>query len=631
MKQFISLLLAWVVVSATAQERILEFNSNIVVNADRSVNVTETIKVNAEGINIQRGIFRDIITTMRNEKDKRIKLPIEVVSVQMDGAPENYALERDGIYTRIRIGRAEVYVSHGEHTYTIEYVLGNQVRFFDNYDEIYWNVTGNQWQFAIEKASGSVQLPQDAVIAQHTGYSGFEGDTGCNCTANEVAANLIRYETTKPLSPYEGLTIAVNWQKGIIAGPTEAEIEHEQYSQQKPLYYALAGLFVVFLYLIIAWFFVGRDPETGAIIPRFTPPAGYGPAACRYVLQMGFDKQAFTAAIINMAVKGHLQIDKNGKHFKIVKITDDEHMLTSAEKKVAKALFTGGKTITLDGSYNSKLANAVSALTEQLQTEFRKINFQKNWGWMIPAIVLAIGAAFLTLRELIEVDTEQFAVVTVCGAILLFVVPICWAGISKLRKPGSISDKLGGLVPIVFVTLFFGMPTLFLKDFLVESDLLMLALPYIAVMLGLIVLCAYFFYLIQAPTVSGRKRMDEIEGLKMFMKVAEQDRLNMLNPPEKTPQLFEQLLPYAIALNVENEWSKKFDAIISRAIENNEYEPKWYSGSSAFHTSAISASLASSFTSSISSTSTPPSSSSSGSGGGGSSGGGGGGGGGGGW
>ena len=127
--------------------------------------------------------------------------------------------------------------------------------------------------------------------------------------------------------------------------------------------------------------------------------------------------------------------------------------------------------------------------------------------------------------------------------------------------------------------------------------------------------------------------MDEIEGLRMFMEVAEKNRLNMLNPPDKTPQLFEQLLPYAIALNVENAWGKQFDSIIAKAIEKNEYRPTWYVGStnSMFQMNHLTSQLGSSLSSAVSSTSTPPSSSSSGSGGGGSSGGGGGGGGGGGW
>ena len=144
---------------------------------------------------------------------------------------------------------------------------------------------------------------------------------------------------------------------------------------------------------------------------------------------------------------------------------------------------------------------------------------------------------------------------------------------------------------------------------------------------------ALFYHLLKAPTLSGRKIMDQIEGFKLYLSVAEKERLNLLNPPEKTPALFEKYLPYALALNVENAWSEQFAEVLAQAgTETQPYSPVWYSGSSwdSFHTSRFTDSLGSSFAGAISSSSTAPGSSS-GSGGGGSSGGGGGGGGGSGW
>lgn len=130
--------------------------------------------------------------------------------------------------------------------------------------------------------------------------------------------------------------------------------------------------------------------------------------------------------------------------------------------------------------------------------------------------------------------------------------------------------------------------------------------------------------------------MDQIEGFKLFLTVAEQHRFEMLHPPEITPEVFEKFLPYAIALGVENAWCQKFDAAIAKANVSGEqpaYNPSWYSGTTSYHTLGavgFAAAVGSSLSSSVSSASTAPGSSS-GSGGGGSSGGGGGGGGGGGW
>ncbi len=144
---------------------------------------------------------------------------------------------------------------------------------------------------------------------------------------------------------------------------------------------------------------------------------------------------------------------------------------------------------------------------------------------------------------------------------------------------------------------------------------------------------ALFYHLLKAPTLTGRKIMDQIEGFKLYLSVAEKERLNLLNPPEKTPALFEKYLPFALALDVENAWSEQFAEVLAQAgTETQPYSPVWYSGSSwdSFHTSRFTNSLGSSFASAISSSSSPPGSSS-GSGGGGFSGGGGGGGGGSGW
>ncbi|MCJ7818329.1 MAG: DUF2207 domain-containing protein, partial [Syntrophales bacterium] len=159
------------------------------------------------------------------------------------------------------------------------------------------------------------------------------------------------------------------------------------------------------------------------------------------------------------------------------------------------------------------------------------------------------------------------------------------------------------------------------------------SVPAILILAAMGLVNALFYHLLKAPTLSGRKIMDQIEGFKLYLSVAEKERLNRLNPPEKTPALFERSLPYALALNVENAWSEQFAEVLARAgTETQPYSPVWYSGSSwdSSHTSRFSDSLGSSCAGAISSSSTAPGSSS-GSGGGGSSGGGGGGGGGSGW
>lgn len=633
MKYFVLILCVLTGLITQAQERILDFRSTVVVNANRSVDVTEEITVRAEGVNIRRGIFRDVFTTMVNHHGRKQLLNLKVYEVLKNGSPENFTVERSNNISRIRIGNADVLLDPGVYTYTIKYNLDRQVRFFDGYDEVYWNATGNGWMFSIEKATAMIVLPEGAVISQHTGYSGPTGATGCDCVSSSESPNTVTYTMTSRLDPYEGLTIAAGWQKGIINPPTTAELEAESFNDNRGIYYGLYGLLVIGAYLLFAWFRVGRDPEKGVIIPRYDAPGGFSPAACRYVLRMGFDKKAFTAAIVSMALKGYLVIDKSGKHYVLQRISRDKTNLSPGEKRIAESLFAGTDAITLSGSYISSLNTAVTKLEDQLKQDFFKINFRYNFGWMVPAILMGIALIVVVISTLIY-DAEVMIALVVCFFVMMFAFTFMFAGISMYRQASGFK-KVFFLIPAVCIpAAIISVPVFILSDIFPQvMDLVKAIGPYVLIFLSTIALIVWFFYLIKAPTVFGRQRMDEIEGLKLFMEVAEKDRLNILNPPDKTPQLFEKLLPYAIALDVENKWSRQFESIVGRAMENNEYRPTWYVGDglSTFRVHAITSSLGSSFSSAISSSSTPPSSSSSGSSGGGFSGGGGGGGGGGGW
>jgi len=98
--------------------------------------------------------------------------------------------------------------------------------------------------------------------------------------------------------------------------------------------------------------------------------------------------------------------------------------------------------------------------------------------------------------------------------------------------------------------------------------------PFAGITLVVIVLInAIFYHLLKAPTLMGRKLMDKIEGFKLYLSVAEKERLNILNPPEKTPELFEKYLPYALALDVEHEWSEQFATVLAASAVGGRYHP----------------------------------------------------------
>lgn len=632
-KFFLMIVASLLCFQARAAEEILKFHSDIQVEKDRSILVTETIQVRVEGVNIQRGIFRDIVTAALDENGRRIKYDMEVLEVLMNGVAENFSVSSISGGQQLKIGNANVSLSPGEYTYTIRYRMENQVRFFENYDEIYWNVTGNEWDFVIREASATVHLPEGASIIQHQGYSGSYGASGCNCIFEVAEANVITYTSTMPLGHSEGLTIAVGWNKGVVPPPTAAALRQQEIEKHFPLIIGLAGLLLIVGYYLFAWFKVGKDPEKGIIIPRFDAPDGYSPAATRFVHEMGFDKKAFTASIVNMAIKGFLRIEKQDNIYELKKITEDKSMLSKGERKIAEALFKNSSSITIKQSNHTKLRNAIGKLSDQLKLDFMKINFKKNIGWWVPGLLLSI-ANFITVLILSFRDEEIFIAIFFGGFITCFVLSFIWGFFTAAKHTSGIAKVIFSLITLAIPlgVIWFGY--IILTDFGSDFGLLFKIGPFFLIILSMLLMNILFYHLIKAPTVAGRKRMDEIEGLKMYLEVAEKHRFDKLNPPEMTPQLFEQLLPYAIALNVENKWGEQFDSILEKAIQNNDYNPDWYRGGSGdiFRAHVFASTLGNNFSSAISSASvSPQSSSSSGSSGGGFSGGGGGGGGGGGW
>jgi hypothetical protein len=306
-----ALLLLAMLGSATAvaaQERITDFRSDIEVLADGAIAVTETIAVTAAGDKIKRGIYRDIPTTYTDKYGNRVIVNLELQTVTRDGRVEPFRIEPMGNGVRIYIGDRDVFLQPGTYTYGISYIAARQVGFFDDFDEIYWNVTGNAWAFPIDQASAVVTLPEGAPVVDRAAYTGRRGEQGTAFVYDVDMRGRPRFVTTWALQPGEGLTIAVAWPKGFVAQPTVAEDMGYLIVANPDLAAVGAGLAILFFYYLVAWYRVGRDPASGTIVPLFAPPDDLSPAAARYVLHMGFDAKAFTAAIIAIAVKGYLEV-----------------------------------------------------------------------------------------------------------------------------------------------------------------------------------------------------------------------------------------------------------------------------------------------------------------------------------
>jgi hypothetical protein len=160
---------------ARAEERIARFVSEVDVQRNGDLLVTESIEITVEGRQIKRGILRDFPTTYRRRDGARVEVGFDVLSVTRDGSAETFTTERMANGVRVRIGRGDRTVNRGLHQYVIRYRTTRQIGFFDKFDELYWNATGTAWTFPIDVAEARIKLPEPVAIMQSAIYTGPQG------------------------------------------------------------------------------------------------------------------------------------------------------------------------------------------------------------------------------------------------------------------------------------------------------------------------------------------------------------------------------------------------------------------------------------------------------------------------
>ena len=623
MRRFFLAVLLCLPMLASASERVLSFHSDVTVQENGALRVVESIRVNAEGRVIQHGITRDFPTTYKTDDGRPVHVTFKVLEVQRDGRREPYHIRAVANGKRVYIGSRGMLLPQGEHSYRLTYETDGQLGFFDDHDELYWNVTGNGWAFPIERASAEVHLPTGVPPGKVTTRF-FTGRYGAKAADGDMTVDSVtgaaRFSAARVLQPGEGLTIVVGWPDGFVRKPSLLQRVQRTRPSLLP---GLLAVFGVLLYYTLIWRKVGKDPAPGTIIPLFSPPERLSPAAARYISKMAFDDKAFSVALVSLAVKGYLHIVESGKkEYTVVKTENPpDAPLSKGEQALYGALFAGGDMLALKRKNHSILAKATKALKKALASEYKNAMFRSNIAWVVVGALLTIAAIVLVL--ILSGFTLQG---------LFAIAPLTPWLVIMVSRASSSRGKASGIVLAMSFLLVLGyvMASGTSVSGLARSN----GLTATGVIIALAAINVMFYYWLKAPTRLGRRFLDRLEGFKLFLGVAEKDRLDALHPPEKTPQLFEKYLPWALALDVDQQWMEKFSSVLAAASAEQPggYHPVWYDGRSfnSFGRRGFAGSLASNLTSAIASASTAPGTSS-GFGGGGFSGGGGGGGGGGGW
>ena len=503
---FISLSLTQTV---SAQDfTITKFHADITVNEDASLLIKETILVKFH--ESRHGIYREIPFKYTDERGNTIKTPFHVESVtDHGGTGRKYRVTKKGNIINIRIGDPRQYVE-GFQTYVITYKVENALLFFDDHDELYWNVTGNYWWSPIQEASAQVSLAgkEQSRNLWASCYTGAFGSRASLCRY-EASRNIAEFSSSKGLSPREGLTIAFGWDKGLISQPSSYKkflwmIDMRENWIFLPPFFALA--FMVYL-----WRTRGRDPRVREAVTVTYEPPQYNnvPLTAGEVgalIDEKLDSRDITSSIIGLAVKGYIRIEEqkteglifDSTDYYLWKVKGPDDTLSPFEKLLMSKIFTGAFPGRMVSDMKNKFYADLKLIKNTLYAE-------------------------LTSKRYFLVSPENVRkVYSTAGIVIAVISAVIFAVLTSSPKS-------------VFAGLLTGLPVLAFAR----------AMP--------------------AKTKAGAAAYMDIMGFQEFMNRAEKDRLERMGDKD----LFSRFLPYAIALDVVDNWARAFEGIYQES-------PPWY-------------------------------------------------------
>jgi uncharacterized membrane protein len=553
------------------------FDTELVVESNSDMVVEERIVVNFSAP--RRGIFRTIPIRYSDPKGYSYSLDLHLLSATDDaGQAHQTQVTHQGRNVNIRLGDPDRTIE-GRMTYVIRYRVRDALSRFGEFDEIYWNATGNEWDATIARASATVRLPAEVMPEQlsASGYTGLFGATTQDVEITYPEPGVVQFRATRPLSEREGLTVAVGFPTGVVTFPSTAKragrIALDNWVALLPL--AWLG------FLLRRYRVHGRDPDTdGSVMVTYEPPHGLTPAAVGTLIDEKVDLADITATVVDLAVRRYLtiRVDTNDRLFGLFKQEETVFVrepsegrpeLAHHERLVMNAIFATGDEVTTDDLTNKfykHLPSIRKSLYESLadQGYFDGSPDKVRTRWILLGILAGVVTGLVAFGWMVLRGVPPPAVP---------LVPLVTAGATILAFVGFSN-----------------------------------AMP--------------------RRTSKGVAARRWALGFQEFASRVERERLEQPGTLEQDPRHeFETLLPYAMALGVAGAWAKKYEGIYATG------SPDWYVGNHAvmgFSTQSFERSLSGAMSRTSTTMASSPRSSS-GSGGGGSSGGGGGGGGGGSW
>ncbi len=499
--------------AAVRQIVIQHFDDEVVVSEDGTIDVTETIEARFTGEN-WHGLYRSIPVEYTNPQGLNYTLLIDHVSAtDSDGRTLKWEQNSEGRYTKFKI-----YVPDADdstRTIVLHYRVLDALRFFEDHDELYWNVTGNDWEVPIQSASAHIALPAGVTGLHAIAYTGAMNSRAQDAVV-EVKDNSVDIHTTRPLSFHEGLTAVVGFDKGFVHPPSAATKFNQFLRSNIPLLIPIIVFFVMFW----LWWTRGRGPERQAIAVQYEPPDKLTPGECGTLVDNEAAMRDITATLVDLAVKGYMTIEQR----------DESHLLGLSHSK--EYIFHLKKPPAEWAAARAHEQQMLSALFDNgANTDVKLSDLQNHFYTQLPGIRDSIFQALMS-------DNYY------------------------LHRPDTVRQGYIGAGLAIGFLMVAG------NGFLARATGIASATWVIAGVASGLVICA-FGYFMSARTVTGQRALEKVLGFEDFLGRTQKDQIDRL---EKTPELFEKYLPYAMALHVEKKWVQAFSGIAMQP-------PGWYQGS----------------------------------------------------
>ena len=486
-------------VAPAAAQRTLEierFDARIVVATDGTIDVTETIRAKFTGE--WNGIYRKVPLDYRTDAGFKWSVRLDLISATDDAGQElRTESKREGHFLQYKMWIPGA--KDAVRTVVLRYKVRNALRFFEEHDELYWNVTGDEWDVALGDVSAVVVLPSGAGGVRATAFNGVYGSTAREAVS-EIAGDSIRFSMPRKLEFREGLTAVVGWNKGLVPEPTTGQKVGGFVAANWPLALPIP----VLIAMAMLWSRRGRDPRGLPVSVQYEPPAGLRPAEAGTLTDESADMRDITATVVDLAVRGHLKIEEKeeSKLFGLVK--DKEFVFHKTDPP------PGGAALL---SYESKVLHGIfKSNARQVELSDLKNEFYKDLSGIKSEIMDRLVQHRFYAKRPDSVRNRWMALGIVAGMVV--------------GMGGAALGSKIGLAPVAFAVA--------------------------GVSIGIIMLV--FGYHMPARTIAGARTLEKLLGFSEFLERVEKESYQVI----KTPEMFERFLPYAMAFGVEEKWARAF-------------------------------------------------------------------------